>query len=76
MPSLAFHFLLFLPQLGVLAFLFMLHLVDVVVNCPELFRVGMERRKLRLNVFVFLLQLLPFYAPCGDGQLAILEIRL
>ena len=46
MPSLVFNFLLFLPQLGVLAFLFMLHLVDVVVNRPELFRVGMERRKL------------------------------
>ena len=71
-----FDFLLFLPQLGVLAFLFMLHLVDVVVNRPEFFRVGMERLKLRLNVFVFLLQLLALPTPCGDGQLAVFEVRL
>ena len=70
-----FNFLLFLPHSGVLALLLMLHLVDVVVNRPELFRVGMERCKLCLNVLVFLLQLRPFFAPCGDGQLAVLEVR-
>ena len=75
MPSLVFNFLLFLPRRGVLALLLMLHLIDVVMDCPELFRVCMERRKLCLNVPIFLLQLLPFPAPCGDGQLAIFEIR-
>ena len=70
-----FNFLLFLPQLSVLAFLFMLHFVDVVMDRPELFHVGMERRKLCLNVLAVLLQLLTFPAPCGDGHLAILEIR-
>lgn len=53
----------------------MLHLVDVVMDRPELFCVGMERRKFRLNVLAVLLQLLTFSAPCGDGQLAVLEIR-
>ena len=76
MSSLMFDFPLFLLRRGVLSLLLMLYLIDVVMNRPELFRVGMERRKLRLNVFVFLLQLLPFSAPCGDGQLAVLEIRL
>ena len=47
----------------------------VVMNRPELFHVGMERRKLCLNVLAVLLQLLTFPAPCGDGHLAILEIR-
>ena len=41
--SLVFNFLLFLPRRGVLALLLMLHLIDVVMDCPELFRVGMER---------------------------------
>ena len=67
-----FNFLLFLSRRGVLALLLMLHFVDVVMNGPEPFHVGMERRKFRLNVFVFLLQLFPFSAPCGDGQLAVL----
>ena len=35
----------------------------------------MEWRKLRLNVSIFLLQLLALPTPCGDGQLAVLKIR-
>ena len=73
--KLVFNFLIFLPRCGVLVFLLMLHLVDVVMNRPELFRVGIERRKLRLNVLAVLLQQCPFFAPCGDGQLAVLEVR-
>ena len=71
-----FDFLLFLPHSGVLALLFMDDLLHFVFDLPELFYLRMDGLKLRLPGLVFLFQTVTLFAPCGDGQLAILEIRL
>ena len=54
----------------------MLHFINVVVNGPEPFDVGVKRRKLCLNVLVLLLQPLTLSAPCSDGDLAINDAPL
>ena len=71
-----FDFLLFLPCNGVLSLLLMDDLLHLVFDLPEFFHLRMDGRKLRLPGLVLLFQTVTLLAPCGDGQLAILEIRL
>ena len=49
----------------------MLYLIDAVMDGPELFRVGIQGRKLLLQIPVLRFQTGLFRTPCSSGQLAV-----
>ena len=63
------------PYLKPTPLLLMDDLLHLVFDLPELFHLRIDGRKLRLPGLVLLFQTVTLFAPCGDRQLAILEMR-